>query len=88
VKELDPIGLQRRTNDMQRHREEYIVPSPDYIWSLDGHDKLSNWGIEIYAAIDAYSRFIVWIYVGISNRIEQLVVRQYNLTIVQTRYHS
>jgi hypothetical protein len=39
---------------MQRHRKEYIVPGPDYIWSLDGHDKLSDWGIEIYAAIDAY----------------------------------
>jgi hypothetical protein len=31
MKELDPIGLQYHTNDMQRHREEYIVPSPDYI---------------------------------------------------------
>jgi hypothetical protein len=59
VKELDPIGLQRRTNNMQRHREEYIVPSLDYIWSLDSHDKLSDWGIEIYATIDAYSQFII-----------------------------
>jgi hypothetical protein len=87
VKELDPIGLQCRTNDMQRHREEYIVPGPDYIWSLDGHDKLSDWGIEIYAAIDAYSRFIIWIYVGISNRTEQSVAVQYNSTIAQTGYH-
>jgi len=81
VKELDPVGLQRRTNDMQRHREEYIVPRPDYIWSLDGHDKLSDWGIEIYAAIDAYSQFIIWIYIGISNCIEQLVLVQYNQTV-------
>ena len=87
VKELDPIGLQRRTNNMQRHREEYIVPGPDYIWSLDGHDKLSDWGIEIYAAIDAYSWFIVWIYVGISNQTQQSVVVQYNNTIAQTGYH-
>jgi hypothetical protein len=42
VKELDPIGLQRCTNDMQRHREEYIVLGPDYIWSLDGHNKLTD----------------------------------------------
>ena len=55
MKELDPIGLQRRTNDMQRHQEKYIVPGPDYIWSLDCHNKLSDWGIEIYAIIDAYS---------------------------------
>jgi hypothetical protein len=87
VKELDPIGLQRCTNDMQCHYEEFIVPSPDYIWSLDGHDKLLDWGIEIYAAIDAYSRFIIWIYVGVSNRTEQSVAVQYNSTIAQTGYH-
>jgi hypothetical protein len=81
------MGRQRRTNDMQRHREEFIVPGPDYIWSLDGHDKLSDWGIEIYAAIDAYSRFIVWIYVGISNRTEQSVLLQYNQTVSQVGYH-
>ena len=72
---------------MQRHQEEYIVPGLDYIWSLDGHDKLSNWGIEIYAAIDAYSWFIIWIYIGVSNRTEQSVAVQYNSTIAQTRYH-
>jgi hypothetical protein len=70
VKELDLVGLQCHTNDMQRHCEEYIVLGPDYIWSLDGHNKLLDWGIEIYAAIDAYSQFIIWIYIGISNRIE------------------
>jgi hypothetical protein len=42
VKELDPIRLQRCTNDMQRHQEEYIVLGLDYIWSLDSYNKLSN----------------------------------------------
>jgi hypothetical protein len=82
VKELDPIGLQCRTNDIQRHYEEYIVLGPDYIWSLDGYNKLLDWGIEIYAAIDAYSQFIIWIYVGISNRTEQSVLVQYNQTVL------
>jgi hypothetical protein len=54
---------------------------------LDCHDKLSDWGIEIYAAVDAYSRFIIWIYVGISNRTEQSVAVQYNSTIAQIGYH-
>jgi hypothetical protein len=72
---------------LQRHREEFIVPGPDYIWSLDGHDKLSDWGIEIYAAIDAYSRFIIWIYVGISNRTAQSVLMQYNNTVRKVGYH-
>ena len=38
------------------------------VWSADGHDKLKDFEIEIYGIIDAYSRYIVFIYVGISSR--------------------
>jgi hypothetical protein len=34
-------------------------------------------GIEVYAGIDAYSRYITWIYVGITNRTAISVLRQY-----------
>lgn len=54
-----------------------VIPGPDYMWSVDGHDKLKAFGIEIYAAIDAYSRKIIWIYVGRSNRTAISVVQQY-----------
>jgi hypothetical protein len=77
VKQLDPNGLSRRTNDLNRKRGEYIVPGPNFIWSVDGHDKLDYWGFQIYGCIDAYSRNIVWMYVGISNRTAQSVLRQY-----------
>ena len=77
VKRLDPESLERRTKDLNRKKGEYVVPGPDYIWSLDGHEKLHKFGFEIYAAIDAYSRKIMWIYVGISNRTPQSVLRQY-----------
>jgi hypothetical protein len=87
VKELDPIGLQHCTNDIQYYCKEYIVPGPDYIWFLDSYNKLSNWGIEIYTAIDTYSQFIIWIYIGISNRTEQSVLVQYNQTVLQIGYH-
>jgi hypothetical protein len=43
------------------------VPGPNYIWSSDGYDKLKPYGIEIYACVDAYSRCIMWIYIGVSN---------------------
>ena len=62
---------------MQRHRGAYIVPGPDFIWSIDGYMKLQPCGIEIYAAIDAYSRYIIWIYVGISGRTSVSVLHQY-----------
>ena len=41
---------------------------------------LSKWGFQIYGCIDAYSRNIVWIYVGIFNRMAQSVLRQYLIT--------
>ena len=62
---LVPDAIERRVRNMQRHRGEYIVPGPNFVWSLDGYMKLSPYGIEIYASIDAYSRYIIWIYVGI-----------------------
>ncbi|ODH17513.1 hypothetical protein ACO22_06260 [Paracoccidioides brasiliensis] len=77
VQLLDPDGIKRRLNDLQRHRGSYIVPGPNYLWSIDGYCKLQHWGIEIYAAIDAYSRYIVWIYIGITNRTAASVLRQF-----------
>jgi hypothetical protein len=62
---------------MQRQRGAYIVPGPNYLWSIDGYLKLAPYGIEIYAAIDAYSRHIMWIYVGITARTEVSVLRQF-----------
>jgi hypothetical protein len=77
VKQLDPVGLSCRTNDLNRKRGEYIVPGPNFIWSIDGHDKLAHWGFQIYGCIDAYSRNIIWMYVGTSNRTAQSVLQQY-----------
>jgi hypothetical protein len=71
----------RRLHDLQRHRGEYVVPGPNYLWSVDGHCKLEHWGIEIYAAIDAYSRYVIWIYVGISSRTAVSVLKQYTDTL-------
>lgn len=78
---LVPDAIDRRTRNMQRHRGEYIVPGPNFVWSVDGYLKLQPYGIEVYAAIDAYSRFVVWIYVGISARTAISVVRQYLDTV-------
>ena len=73
---------------MQRHRGEYIVPGPTFIWSLDGYLKLEFYGIEVYAAIDAYSRYILWIYVGISARTAVSVLRQYLDTVEMIGQYS
>jgi hypothetical protein len=62
---------------LQRHREEFLVPGPNWVWSVDGHMKLQVYGFEIYAGIDAYSKYIVWIYMGVSARTAVSVLKQY-----------
>ncbi|KAJ5900321.1 uncharacterized protein N7473_004391 [Penicillium subrubescens] len=72
-----PDALRRRTLDLQRQRQAYRSPGPNHVWHMDGYMKLSGYGIEIYAAIDGFSRYILWIYVGISTRTAISVYRQY-----------
>jgi hypothetical protein len=72
---------------MQRYRGEYIVPGPNFLWSVDEYLKLAPYGIKVYRAIDAYSRYIIWIYVGISGRTAISVLRQYLDTIEMLNQH-
>ena len=44
VKQLDPVGLAFHTNDCNCKRGEYIVPGPNFIWSIDGHDNVNRVG--------------------------------------------
>ena len=88
MKQLDPVGLERRTNDLNRKRGEYIVLGPNFIWSIDRHDKLAEWGFQIYGCIDAYSRNILWLYVGISNRTSHSVLRQFLNTCITLGYQA
>uniref|UniRef100_A0A1X7U6A0 Integrase core domain-containing protein n=1 Tax=Amphimedon queenslandica TaxID=400682 RepID=A0A1X7U6A0_AMPQE len=37
----------------------YCVPSPNYVWHIDGNHKLIRWRIVIRGGIDDYSRVIV-----------------------------
>ena len=78
-----PDRIFARRHQLQRRRGEYIVPGPNYIWSVDGYMKLEPYGIEIYAGIDAYSRYIIWIYCGITARTALSVLNQF-LDIVET----
>ena len=76
-----------RTPGMRRkRRENYIVLGPDWLWCLDGHDKIARYGIEIYGSVDAYFRKIIWFYVGVSNRIQVSVLHQYLHTIKTLGY--
>jgi hypothetical protein len=79
----DKAVIARRPGLRKIRLENYTTPGPNFLWCLDGHDKFSQYGIEIYAAVDAFSRKIIWFYVGNSNRTPISVVRQY-LNAVQS----
>src|SRR5208282_1711669 len=82
VKHLNPEGVTARSKgSMTSHRSEYITPGPNFLWSIDAHCKLDWFGFQIYAAIDAYSRYITWIYVGIIAHTAVSVLKQYLDTV-------
>jgi hypothetical protein len=85
-RELDEAAIDRRRALRDHRRGDFIVPGPNHCWSIDGHDKLKRFGFEIYAAIDTYSRYILWFYIGISNSTQLSVERQYLDTISSTSF--
>lgn len=66
---LRPDALERRSTNLQRSRGAYQCPGPNFVWHIDGYMKLEPYGIEIYAAIDGYSRYVTWFYVGMRTAI-------------------
>ena len=53
------------------------VQGPNFVWSTDGYDKLRHWGFYIHGCIDAYSRYIIWLHIGKSNKQSQLILKYY-----------
>lgn len=63
---VDPTGVERRSRNRLRRRQ-YRGKGPNYIWHVDGYDKLKPFGFCIHGCIDGYSRRILWLEVGTTN---------------------
>lgn len=64
---IDPEGVvERLTHTIQRRT--YSVPSPNYLWHIDGAHKLIMWKFVVHAAIDGFSRTIVYLHCSDNNR--------------------
>ena len=81
LKRLDPEGVDLRSRRAFRRRL-YSVQGPNYMWHLDGYDKLKPFGFAIHGAIDGYSGRILWLNVGPSNN-DPRVIASYYLSCVQ-----
>ncbi|XP_062517795.1 uncharacterized protein LOC134193026 [Corticium candelabrum] len=62
----DPNGVQERRGRKLKRRV-YRNKGPNYLWHMDGYDKLKPYGFACHACIDGFSRRILWLHVAITN---------------------
>ena len=78
---FDPEGVELRSRHRLRRRL-YRSKGPNYLWHIDGYDKLKPFGFCIHGAIDGFSRRIVWLEVASSNN-DPRIIAQYFLDYVR-----
>ena len=76
IKELDPEGVELRRRKHLRRRL-YFARGPNWVWHIDGYDKLKPYGFNIHGAIDGFSRRILWLKVIRSNKNPNFVCMQF-----------
>lgn len=77
LKILDPEGVQARSRHRLRRRL-YSAKGPNFLWHIDGYDKLKPFGFCIHGAIDGYSRRILWLEVASSNNDPEIIAHFYS----------
>ena len=55
LRRIHPHGVAERRQS-HLHYCVYDNPGPNYVWHIDGNDKLIFWGFVIHVAIDGFSR--------------------------------
>ena len=73
---VDPEGLEER-RARRLNRRIFHADGPNQYWSMDGHDKLKPWGFAIHGGIDVYSRYVLWLRMGVSNNDPKYILSYY-----------
>lgn len=60
-KDIYPEHVQRRREAGWNHRTEFQVPGPNWLWSLDGYAKLSDFGFQVCRTIHIYIYIYIYI---------------------------
>jgi hypothetical protein len=81
MRTIDALGVERRRK-RRLLRRQYLSPGPNFVWHIDGYDKLKPFGFAIHGAIDGFSRRILWLEVGPTNN-DPSVIASYFLDTVQ-----
>ncbi|XP_071632798.1 uncharacterized protein [Temnothorax longispinosus] len=69
---VDPIGTASRWSRSIKRRT-YQVETPNSLWHMDAHLKLSRWGFVVHGCIDEYSRLIIYLTCETSIQAEPVV---------------
>ena len=67
VKQLDPDSVKLRKRK-RLYRRRYVADGLNFVWHLDGHDKLKPFGFSIHGCIYGFSRYLIWLEVASSNK--------------------
>ena len=76
LKELDPEGVESRKKKRLRRRL-YHAKGPNFVWYIDGHDKLKPYGFSIPPCIDGFSRRLIWLEIGPTNKKPDVIAKYY-----------
>lgn len=57
LRRVDAVGQAIRRYGVV-DRRPYSVPHSNYLWHIDGHHKLINWGIVVHGIVDGYCRTV------------------------------
>lgn len=81
---LDGKGVRERARRRLKRRQ-YINPGPNFVWHVDGYDKLKPYGFAIHGAIDGFSRRIMWIEIGTTNNNPRVIVKYFLNTVLEMK---
>ncbi|KAH0552164.1 hypothetical protein KQX54_006381 [Cotesia glomerata] len=85
LKILDPEGIANRYGNKLRRRQ-YISPGPNFMWHLDGYNKLKQFGFAIHDCIDGFSRKVMWLEVATTNNDLAVTAYYYLKTVKQLKF--
>ena len=83
MKSLDPEGVTLRSGHKLR-RCTYRSQGSNFIWHIDGYEKLQPFGFTIHGAIDGYSGKILWLRVIPSNNNSKIIGSLYLNYVIQS----
>ena len=79
---IDPEGVSIRKRHRLKRRK-YSVPGPNFLWHIDGWDKLKPYGFCVHGCIDGFSRRLLWLEVRSTNKNPTVVVQFFLDTVSQ-----